>query len=201
MDALTAEWKDRFERVWDPAGQGKYRMGSPGQRLAPRFLQYVPQGAHINEYGSGTGRPVVKIKQLRPDVSVTMIDIATNALEKEAMALVMGGEARVNFIEACLWDLPIDVPIADWGYCVDVLMCVPHDKLDDILQSIRVTCRALFTQVYDLADMRLGTNYTTIMEKPDWWMGKFKQFWPHVDRLESAEHKRRYIFICREEKA
>lgn len=197
MDDLTLKWKDRFERVWDPAGEGRYRMGSPGQRLAPRFLGYVPMGASINEYGSGTGRPVVRIKQIRPDVSVNMVDLASNALEEEARNLVYGGESRVTFIEACLWNLPGDFPIADWGYCVDVLMCVPPEKLDAILRNIRMTCRSLFTQVYDWPDKRLGINYTTIMEGPEWWEAKFRQFWTCVERIKSLEHPRRYIYVCR----
>ncbi len=127
-----------------------------------------------------------------------MVDIADNALEDEAKALVYGMENRVTFIESILWDLPIDFPIADWGYCVDVSCASPRPP-GRHPQNIRVTCRALFTQVYDWADMRLGINYTTIMEGPEERLWKIKQFWPKVERVISTEHKRRYIYICCEE--
>jgi len=191
-----AEWKQRFERVWDPKGQGKYRMGSPGQRLVPRFIEWVPKGSVVNEYGSGTGRAVVELCNARPDVRVNMVDIAENALEAPAKALVGG---RATFTLSALWGLPEKFPVADWGYCIDVLMCVPPDRLDDILREIRRTCRNLFAQVYDWADIRLDIDYTTIKEGPEWWYSKFSWYWPTVSKVKSNEHARRYIYLCRGE--
>ncbi len=194
MDNLYGQVKKHFERVWDPDGQGQYRLGSPGQRLAPRFVGYLPEGAVINEYGSGTGRPAVAIKALRPDVRIHMIDIAENALEPAARELIGHG---VDLTIAALWNLPDRFPVADWGYCIDVLMCVVPEKLDAIISEIRRTCDNLFVQVYDWDDVRLGVNYTTIKEGPDWWRAKFAEHWTSVERLESRENERRYIFVCR----
>lgn len=194
MDELALAWQDRFNAVWDPEGKGQYRNGSPGQRLAPKFLAYVPPGAKINEYGCGTGRPAVRIKRLRPDVKLNLIDIATNALEPEAAALI---GPDVTFTVAPLWDLPILFPIAQWGYCIDVLMTVPPEKLDDILYEIRRTCHNLFAQVYDWPDVRLGVDYTTIKESWAWWLEQFQGHWPDVSFIQSTEHKQRSIFICR----
>jgi hypothetical protein len=123
-----------------------------------------------------------------------MIDIARNALESEAEALI---GPRMTFTLASLWDLPERFPIAEWGYCVDVLMCVAPEKLHDILSEIRRTCDNLFTQVYDWDDVRLGVNYTTIVQTPEWWQEQFKAHWPSVERIPSKEHGRRYIFVCR----
>lgn len=194
MDDLYGKVKDHFERVWDPAGNGQYRNGSPGQRLAPVFVPLVPDNGVVNEYGSGTGRPVVAIKDLRPDVTIHMIDIAENALEPPALDLIGNG---VDLTIAALWNLPERFPIADWGYCIDVLMCVAPEKLDAILAEIRRTCDNLFTQVYDWDDYRLGVNYTTIKQGPAWWAAKFREHWRYVEQMESKEHKQRYIFICR----
>jgi len=193
MDELAKAVQEKFERVWDPEGEGRYRHGSPGQRLAPRFAPYAPAGAIVNEYGSGTGRAVVALHKLRPDLKINMIDIAANALEQQATDLL---SADITFRLGCLWDLPPDFPRADWGYCIDVLMCVPPEKLSTILPGIRRTCRNLFLQVYDWEDCRLGINYTTITEGPDWWEGQLAAVWPSVERLKSEEHARRYIFIC-----
>jgi len=194
MDEIYGKVKKHFEDVWDPHGQGQYRLGSPGQRLAPLFVDYVPKDSLVNEYGSGTGRPAVMIRTLRPDIKINMIDIATNALEEKALSMI---GPDFTFTEASLWNLPERFPIADWGYCIDVLMCVEPSKLDEILSEIRRTCDNLFAQVYDWDDVRLGVNYTTIIESPDWWAAKFSKHWPTVERVESKEHARRYIFICR----
>jgi len=191
--SLYDEWKTRFERVWDINGQGQYRMGSPGLRLVPRFIGWVPPNVTVNEYGSGTGRAVAEILRARPDLRVNMIDIAENALEAPARALI--GEGATLTI-APLWKLPDDFPVALWGYCIDVLMCVPPERLDEIMGEIRRTCKNLFAQVYDWSDIRLGVDYTSVKQDPEWWRAKFEQFWPTVSKLKSDEHARRYIFLC-----
>ena len=122
------EWKARFERVWDPNGEGQYRLGSPGLRLVPRFIGWVPPNVTVNEYGSGTGRAVAEIHRARPDLKINMVDIAENALEPAAAGII-GDEITLTI--APLWKLPDDFPVASWGYCIDVLMCVPPERLDD----------------------------------------------------------------------
>ncbi|MEN6464606.1 MAG: methyltransferase domain-containing protein, partial [Syntrophaceae bacterium] len=128
---------------------------------------------------------------------INMVDIAENALEDAAKGK-LGDDLSLTI--APLWQLPQDFPHADWGYCIDVLMTVPPEKLDDILAEIRRTCESLFCQVYDWPDERLRIDYTTIKETPEWWEAKLKRYWPSVQRLESPEHKRRYIFVCAAEK-
>jgi hypothetical protein len=191
---LTYQWKERFEKMWHPNDQARYRLGSAGQRYAKQFLAYVPGEATINEYGSGTGRAVVEIRRLRPDVKINMVDIADNALEPEAWSLV--GQ-NVTYAIADLSALPEKFPVADWGYCVGVLMLVAPETLDDILAEMRRTCRNLFVEVYNLSDVRLGIELTTIKQGWNWWADKLREFWPHVEFIQSIEHKQRFIFICR----
>lgn len=192
--SITQEWKERFETVWHPNDKAKYRMGSAGQRYARQFLEYVSPGAIINEYGSGTGRAVVQIKGLRPDVKINMIDIAENALEPAAGALI-GND--VTYTIADLSALPADFPLADWGYCVGVLMLIAPKTLDDILKEIRRTCKNLFAEVYNLSDVRLGIELTTVKQDWPWWKNKLSEYWPTVEFIQSKEHRQRFIFICR----
>lgn len=191
---LTAQWKDRFEKIWDPNDQAKYRLGSAGQRYAKQFVSYLPNNAVVNEYGSGTGRAVVEIKRLCPDIKINMIDIADNALEPEARALI---SPDVTYTIADLSALPLDFPRADWGYCVGVLMLVAPETLDDILHEIRITCKNLFAEVYNLSDVRCGIELTTIKQDWPWWVGKLREHWPIVEFIQSKEHRQRFIFICR----
>lgn len=192
---LTEEWKNRFEKMWHPNDQARYRLGSAGARYAKQFMSYVPAGATINEYGSGTGRAVVEIRHQRPDVRINMIDIASNALEPEAKAMI-GDE--VTYAIGDLSALPADFPVADWGYCVGVLMLVAPETLDDILSETRRTCRNMFIEVYNLSDVRCNIELTTIRQPWEWWHEKLREFWPRVEFIQSKEHRQRFIFVCRE---
>jgi SAM-dependent methyltransferase len=193
---LTEQWKNRFEKMWHLNDQAKYRQGSAGQRYAPQFLAYVPQGVTINEYGSGTGRAVIEIKKLRPDVKINMVDIASNALESEAAALI---GPDVNYYIGDLAALPDDFPIATWGYCIGVLMLVAPETLDDILAEICRTCRNLFVEVYNLSDVRCDIELTTIKQDSPWWLEKLREHWPNVEFIQSKEHRQRFVFVCRGE--
>lgn len=192
---VTQAWKERFENIWHPDDRAKYRLGSAGQRYAKQFLSYVPLGATINEYGSGTGRAVVEIRHQRPDVRINMIDIADNALELQARSLIGQG---VTYTLADLSCIPIDFPVADWGYCVGVLMLVAPDALDDILTNIFHHSRNMFVEVYNLSDVRCGIELTTIKKPWDWWLDKLREFWPSVEFIQSAEHRQRFIFVCKD---
>ena len=195
MQNLTQQWKQRFEKMWHYNDQAKYRLGSAGQRYAQQFLAYIPQGATINEYGSGTGRAVVEIKRLRPDTKINMVDIASNALEAEAIALI-GND--VTYSIGDLAALPDNFPVADWGYCVGVLMLVAPETLDNILHEIRRTCRNLFVEVYNLSDVRCEIELTTIKQDFLWWDDKLREHWPNVEFIQSKEHKQRFIYVCSE---
>ena len=194
MDNVTTKWKNRFEKMWDPNDQAKYRLGSAGQRYAKQFLAYVPEGATINEYGSGTGRAVIEIKKLRPDVKINMIDIAENALEPEAKALI---GPDVTYTIGDLATLPDEFPVVEWGYCVGVLMLVAPEMLDNVMTELRRTCRNIFVEVYNLSDVRLDIELTTIKQDFLWWDDKLREHWPNVEFIQSKEHRQRFIYVCR----
>ena len=181
--------REAFEEVWE---RGDYRRGSTAQRLVPFLRRYIPRGSTINDYGSGTGRAEILLH--RDGYRVNMVDIAANALEEEARALI--GE-QITYAVAELDHLPPDFPVADWGICINVLMLVDPDKLDAILMEIRRTCRNLIVEVYDLDDRRLGRNWTTVKGDAAWWRKTLGRYWPAVESVPSPEHPRRYITICR----
>ena len=186
-----SEHKDKFEEVWE---KGDYRLGSTAQRLVGTLLDVIPEGSVINDYGSGTGRAEVEL--LKAGYFVNMVDIADNALEVEARAML---GKNLTFTSSDLSDLPGDFPIADWGICINVLMTVQPDKLDDILKEIRRTCRNLFFEAYDMSDHRLGQEMTTVKMNGDEWAEKLGCYWPQIESRKSPESDRRYILICRKE--
>lgn len=181
------------EDIWEKCD---YRRGSAGERYADRFLDYVPHGATVNDYGSGTGRGTVAIKKLRPDVTVNMVDIARNALEYETMELMGHG---VTFTFSDLSRLPEDFPVSDWGYCVNVMMLLEGEALDNAMLEMRRTCRNLFMEVYDYPDWRLGEDRTKTKQPASWWREKLSELWEQVTYLENFDVPGRYVFVCRSE--
>lgn len=180
-----------FEEVWD---KGDYRRGSTAHRLVPLLAGIIPVGSTINDYGSGTGRAEVILTGMGYD-RINMVDIAGNALEPEAMALVERG--RVTLTICPLERLPADFPVADWGICINVLMLVDPASLDKILSEMRRTCRNIIVEVYDMDDVRLGRNWTTIKGDAAWWKAEVSKYWREAESVKSPEHKRRYITIGR----
>lgn len=188
---IDQEHQKKFELIWS---KGDYRRGSTAQRLTDTFLLYIPPKATINDYGSGTGRAEMEILQKRHDQKICMIDIAKNALEPPAKALVERG--ILKFIHADLTDLG-EVPHADWGLCINVLMTVQKSKLDIILKQIANTCDNLFFEAYDLKDFRLGMDMTTVKLSKEEWNSLFLKYWNEVTFIQSKESNHRYIFVCK----
>jgi hypothetical protein len=191
IDRDSAQQKEVFEMVWD---HGNYRQGSPGLRIVPRFLQYARGGGYvINDYGSGTGRAAVAL--FNQGFLVNMVDIAENALEDEARALVGRG---LTFTLASLWDLPADFPHAPWGYCMEVLMTIPEPRMDATLGHIARTCRNLFVQVYHRKDPRAGHECNLVQWDRERWGEELARYFAQVETIDSHEIATRYLYVCRE---
>jgi 2-polyprenyl-3-methyl-5-hydroxy-6-metoxy-1,4-benzoquinol methylase len=193
MDLYSKEQQEKFEKVWDPEGEGRYRLGSPGHRLVKVFTEYAPAGCVVNDYGAGTGRAAVALA--RAGYRVNMVDIATNALEEEALEFVKKG--MLTWTHASLWELPMRFPKADWGFCIDVLMTLPPERATQALSEIRRTCSNLFVQVDNWSDPRLGMEMHPVRMDAEHWQAGLLVYWPEVTRIASVEDSRRYIFVCR----
>lgn len=180
---------DFYNRVWREAN---YRGGSTAQRLIPFLLSRIPEGATINDYGSGTGRAEVEL--LKYGYKINMVDFASAALEQEAKNLI--GD-RLTYTVSPLESLPVSFPVALWGICINVLMTVPYEKIPKIMSEMKRTCCNLIIEVYDLPDIRLGVDMTATKGNLIFWMEEMKKYWPNVEGMISAENKRRYIVIGR----
>ena len=190
MDRQSTACQRIFETVWGP--DGNYRIGSSGERYVDRFLAMAGEIKVINDYGAGTGRAALKFRNA--GIEVHMVDIATNALEKEALDLLDG--KTFTWVHAPLWDLPITFPNADWGYCVSVLQTIPLDKLYDTLNGILWTCDKLFVSVIGWQEKYFGVEVHPIVKDRAWWKDRLEYFWSVVKDIENPEDRRRYDFIC-----
>lgn len=188
-DRSTEEQRNAFIDIWD---RGKYRLGSPGERIVPMFAARLTPSCMVNDYGSGTGRAALLLRRLGHPVN--MVDIAPNALEEPARAALGPG---LTFTLASAWDLPEDFPVAPWGFSAEMLMTIPPAKIELTLENIRRTCENFFCQVYNRIDVRVGHHANLIQEGPEWWQALLEAYWPDVTRIESQEISLRYIFSCR----
>jgi len=188
---IDLEHQKKFNKVWQ---NGNYRQGSTAQRMSARIMQLIPDGVTINDYGCGTGRAEVELLKTR-NYKINMIDIAENALEDEAKAILNKSDSPLSFIMADLSDLAA-VPHAEWGMCINVLMTVQPGRLDAILSEIRRTCDNLIFEAYDFSDKRLGWEMTTVKKNRDQWQAVLKQHWDAVQYEPSPESGQRYIFVC-----
>jgi hypothetical protein len=188
--------QERFENLWY---YGDYRGGSTAQRLIPLIMEFIPLGSTINDYGSGTGRADVEL--VRHGYKVNMVDIAGNALESEARALLIPCHHAISesltFTKSSLCHLPANFPWAMWGICINVLMTMTVDDVDAALGEMHRTCEALFIEVYDYSDVRLGIEQTLSMGNADYWLNILQKHWQHIHQIASPESDRRYIFICK----
>lgn len=178
-----------FNEVWT---RGHYREGSTCLRLIPFLKQFIPPGAEINDYGSGTGRADVSL--VKDGYKVNMVDFADLALEDEAKRML---GPNLTYQVSPLESLPTDFPFAEWGICINVLMTVDPLKLDAIMQEMRRTCKNLIIEAYDVSDMRLGRDMTTVKGDAAFWFAEMSKYWSVVESYPSPEHKRRYITIGR----
>jgi len=192
---MDQQHKDKFEQIWD---NGNYRQGSTALRMVPLIMSTIPAGSTINDYGCGTGRAEVELMR-KSSYYINMIDIAENAIEAEALEILQRKDSPLKFYNADLCDLS-QVPFAEWGICINTLMTVQADRLDVILSEIRRTCKNLIVEAYDMDDHRLVWQMTTVKMNAAGWMDTLCQYWRIVEFIQSKEHARRYIFVCREPK-
>lgn len=180
---------EEFNEIWE---KGNYRRGSTCERLVPFLTQFIPQGATINDYGSGTGR--AEILLLEHGYTINMVDFSSVALEEPTRNLI--GD-RLTYVVSPLECLPEDFPKADWGICINVLMTVEPDKLDAIMKEIRRTCDNLIIEVYERPDVRLGKDLTLIKGNIEFWALEMSKHWSVVEYMYSPGDSGRYIVIGR----
>ncbi|MDM0041874.1 class I SAM-dependent methyltransferase [Variovorax sp. J22R193] len=160
MDHTAAE-RSKYQKIWTVDG---YRVRSPGLRHLPGALEWMqPEaGASITDWGSGSGQASDAMHKLGFDVR--MVDIAANAYR---------GDLKV--IEACLWELPEDMPATDYGFCADVMEHLPPEKVEAVLQQIaartRKKCYFQIALFRDHTFTEAGPLHLSVFP-PEWWEQK-----------------------------
>lgn len=173
--STTEQERAKYQRMWQFA---QYRKHSPGAKHVQAAIDYfgIAPGDSVIDFGCGTGRAAMAFH--RVGIQVFGVDIADNCLDPQS-------DWKLPFYEACLWELPDDLPEADYGYCTDVMEHIPTERVADVLRAIKSKCRkGAFFQVCCRADgcgSLIGETLHLTVQPPHWWFEQFTAVWDEVD--------------------
>lgn len=173
----TNSEREKYVATWR---HKEYAVRSPGLRHLPGALEWMkPEaGASITDWGSGSGQAADAMIEL--GFAVRMVDIAANAYR--------GKNGPV--IEACLWELPEDMPATDYGFCADVMEHLPPEYVDAALSGIaKRTRKACYFQIALFDDHWYGRNLHLSVFPPDWWKERILAHFPRAEfRMIKEQH-------------
>ena len=176
MDDTQAE-RTKYVETWK---HDDYARTSPGLRHLAGALEWMqPEaGASITDWGSGSGQAADAMVEKGFDVR--MVDIASNAYR--------GPHGPV--IEACLWELPADMPATDYGFCADVMEHLPPDRVDQVFEQIAARTRvACYFQIALFEDNWYGRKLHLSVFPPEWWEAALARAFGSVEiRLVGRKH-------------
>lgn len=181
--------KQKYTRLWSSIPE--YREASAADLLAPAFLSYFsPQlrpGQRIIDFGCGAGRSAIPF--LSKGLQVDLLDFAEPCLDPEIFLLTASQKAL--FWEACLWDLPPDLPAADWIVCFDVLEHLPEEKIGASLKGMAQKMKRGGLFSIDLCTDRFGseigdTLHLTLKPK-EWWRNQISASFSLLEELANGE--------------
>ena len=159
--SLEESEQEKYVKMWE---NPDYRKVAPGEQLTDFFqLSCKPEaGSRIIDFGCGTGRAAVALKEA--GFNVSGVDFAPNCLDLSS---------NIPLSIHNLWDLPESIS-CDWGYCCDVMEHIPPDKIDAVLTSLSKACKkGCFFNISMQPDFfSLGSSdklHLTVMPV-EWWI-------------------------------
>jgi len=196
---LTKKEQEKYESIWNIPS---YRASSPGYLQTSVFFDFfkdlIKPGDSITDFGSGSGFSTLPF--LENNLTVHLIDIASNALDEKITALTTLLPDRITFTNSCIWEIGLEVPPSDWIYCVDVLEHLPTEKIDDSLREIaKRTKKGGLLQIF-LQDEPFGqligeTLHLSIKPLP-WWIEKINSHFSILGLAPIIPNVRYTIFVA-----
>lgn len=150
--------KEKYERVW---AHDEYRKLAPGELLVNQFVEVAKPSGLVIDFGCGTGRAGLKMRELGLDV--LLVDFVDNSRDPEAMAL--------DFLPCDLTESPVGV-FARYGYCTDMLEHIEPDKVRCVIGNIFENVSRCFFQistVHDHFGNLVGDDLHLTVQPHEWW--------------------------------
>jgi len=185
--------QQKYEAMWS---HDQYRGVAPGEQIAPEFLSVARprNGATIIDFGAGTGRGSRAIAILANlhglDVTIEMLDFATNALDDDVAELCkQDGTTKLRFTQH---DLTKAAPVtAPYGFCTDVLEHIPPEQVDTVLRNILQAAQHVFFQIScvdDSCGVLIGHPLHLSVHDGAWWKKKLEDLGCTIHFWRDDEH-------------
>lgn len=199
MDLEAQEEKHKYDLLWTKVTG--YRTLSPGEDLAPLFLALIKKevetGERLIDFGSGSGRAAKEFAL--QELHVDLVDISPFSLDPE-IELLRKIDKRIQFYEACLWDLPENLKEAPWIFCCDVMEHIPEKKIDCVLQNMaRLMQKKGFFSICMKEEQcrgQLDFDLHLTVKPMQWWKEKLQQHF-HVGWDMGLENGEYGIFLVK----
>jgi SAM-dependent methyltransferase len=157
----------------------------------------ISKGNSIIDFGCGTGQ--VAKDFLAQELKVTLIDHAENCLDEEISLLTKLFPEKIQFVEACLWDLPDHLKPADWIFCCDVLEHIPESQVERVLSGMaQRTLKGGFLSICLAEDLfghkAMGIPLHLTVNDQSWWETKIAAHWKILDSR--LLHEDQWLNLC-----
>lgn len=168
---------EKYRAMWSFDG---YRNYAPGEERVAEFLDVVnvPPGAMVVDFGCGTGRGALALKQR--GFAPYLVDFADNCRDPEALGL--------PFVCADLAGDPLFV--GDVGYCTDVMEHIPDAQIDEVIRNVMghvPVCYFAIDFRDDICGAIIGETLHMSVHPAEWWMAKFTALGFRVEGLRNSQ--------------
>jgi 2-polyprenyl-3-methyl-5-hydroxy-6-metoxy-1,4-benzoquinol methylase len=179
MDQKAVEEQEKYDQVWKEIPS--YRECSPGEGFAPLFFEAfqgsIRAGQSLIDFGCGTGR--VARDFLAKGLHVTLVDISSYCLDEEVRSMLRLIRGQIEFLPACLWDLPESLKPAHWIFCCDVLEHIPPEQVAKTLGGMAKRMRhggfLSICMKEDLSGRLIGQPLHLTVKGADWWRAALEE--------------------------
>lgn len=161
----TMTEQEKYERMWN---YREYRTVAPGELCVDVFLQIVKPSGKVIDFGCGTGRGSIKIKESGCDV--LLVDFTDNSRDIQAMVL--------PFLQHDLSKPFTTTVFSKYGYCTDVMEHIPPEQVKQVITNIMNTSEVVFFNISTIPDVcgeLIGQELHLTVKPHAWWMDLFKE--------------------------
>ena len=157
--------REKYERMW---AYPNYRSVSPGELCVDTFLQVVKPSGKVIDFGCGTGRGAIKIKEYGCDV--LLVDFTDNSRDFQAMVL--------PFLQHDLTKPFSNIYFSKYGYCTDVMEHIPTEDVFQVIENIMSVSEVVFFNISTISDVMgelIGQDLHLTVKPHQWWIELFKE--------------------------